>query len=486
MATGPEGKYTEPGIFRINATVALVYQRGMGSFDYRCSISGLPISSGDAVRYIVLQQNPFHAPGVPTCYTNDWWKPRSFPVKARYNDYGLPENLKDSAEKDVLFASFKTDAVERGVGDNSYHENEVKRDMDEEAWLDAIRQGRVKIRDKEPLLRHGKPVKIPEGIPTRKRIEKCLTDAGIKLSVGGGDTGCMVSRVRRGFVRVRAEGYSGERALLKKAKAALDKHYAVMEMVGTKSYADPRELLVAPGPSEKQSKPGVGETRTPLGYFLESPAKRKPWDRPMVVCQAMVREDVWQALLQGGLESWSSSKKITLENLYDEAVAYYKLRLERAKKSKEMLLKRAALIAEKPGNPEEAIKQQRALELDLLLLEHEGVRDRDMKGTFVPWITSRSEGNGGPGYGLRDAFAAAVDMNLKGRKRAEFLKTCAQTIFVSWRLSGLGFQWRAGTSCGPQFSGIGEWTEQKEYLESLIKICDKEIAEQKANQEDDE
>jgi hypothetical protein len=63
----------------------------MGSFDYTCAISGLPIAGGEAVRYLLLTQNPYHRgvkAGSFVCYSTDHWFPRVFPIRAKYNDYG--------------------------------------------------------------------------------------------------------------------------------------------------------------------------------------------------------------------------------------------------------------------------------------------------------------------------------------------------------------------------------------------------------------
>jgi hypothetical protein len=83
----------------------------MGSFDYTCAVSGLPIGAGDDVRLMLLTQNPYHhgkKAGAMTCGMNDVWFPRTFPLRGRYNDYGGVDHIQGPAQQAAWLAGFGT------------------------------------------------------------------------------------------------------------------------------------------------------------------------------------------------------------------------------------------------------------------------------------------------------------------------------------------------------------------------------------------
>jgi hypothetical protein len=118
----------------------------MGSFDYTCCISNLPIKSGDEIRYILLTQNPYTKPNQNTCYSTDRWFNRTFPIRAVYNDYGSIENIKDDFLVKAIVECFNRDLIE--TVSNSKYDEPVKKNMSFGKMLDSIFRGNVFVTDK--------------------------------------------------------------------------------------------------------------------------------------------------------------------------------------------------------------------------------------------------------------------------------------------------------------------------------------------------
>src|SRR4051812_23628121 len=99
----------------------------MGSFSYTCGVSRLPIHAGHKVRYMLLTQNPYN--DSTKCSPNDWWFPRSFPLRAEYNDYGSVENVEEGVGRELWMEALKIDLVSVGTGDNSIHDVPTSKNM---------------------------------------------------------------------------------------------------------------------------------------------------------------------------------------------------------------------------------------------------------------------------------------------------------------------------------------------------------------------
>ena len=116
----------------------------MGDFSMTCSISGLGISGGTPVRCLLLTASP---------YSNDDprrgdWIVRTPPLRAVYNGYGTIEEVHtdDKFIADLWLRGLREDLIERDLGDNSVHDVPTARDMSFEELLDAVRGGRVVVR----------------------------------------------------------------------------------------------------------------------------------------------------------------------------------------------------------------------------------------------------------------------------------------------------------------------------------------------------
>jgi hypothetical protein len=270
----------------------------MGCFNGTCCVSNLPIGAGTPVRYLLLTQNPFNTnPAAYACYIHGRWIPRTFPLKAKYNDYGGVEDVEEGPARDVWMEGFKEDLVERGVGDNSCHDSPVRKDMSLEQILEALWEGRVLVQPEKSISRsemrklmadlHGGPPKLHPGIPTMKRVRRAILKAGMTLSDGNFAKGYLVDLQRRGFVRVRWGDCEDREGNLVKLQPIFAKRFATMITVGTGNYGGPAEMILAPKPLPATTVPGYD---TSFGRdFMPK--------KPLYVAQAMIREDVWQAFL---------------------------------------------------------------------------------------------------------------------------------------------------------------------------------------------
>lgn len=143
------------------------------------------------------------------------------------------------------------------------------------------------------------PPEPAKGLPTLGRLQEALVAKGFEMSPGGSLPGYVVDEVRHNLFRVRWNEFEGVNRLekLTAAQEALS-DYATMITVGSGSYRDPMEILVAP-------KPGTENAR--LSYSDPPP-------RGALVEQALVREDVWQALLKGTVDRGWRSTGDTIED----------------------------------------------------------------------------------------------------------------------------------------------------------------------------
>jgi len=414
----------------------------MGSFAYTCCVSGLPIEAGDDVRFFLLTQSPYYTGAENTCCIHDLWFPRTFPLKAKYNDYGSVEDLQEGAARDVWFEGFQIDLIERGVGDNSCHDVSVFKDMDLERWLEAFVEGRVLVRDGVDQVNLKKMsegekfedlVKRPEvskGVPTLDRIRSLIVEAGLELSEGMGQTGYQVDEYeyQRGVVRVRSERYGKEGASLEYLVPRLS-DYACMIRKGTGRYADNAELTIAP-------KPGRYECTGPL----------KDHEKKLPVAQAMVREDVWQAICEMPFDNWSG-----------------KYRLEH--------FKRDVLKSVKDYEERESLCDfEHLLRFGISVnnLSHAVVQD------VVPFTV---------GLGKHFALMFTRRKSISEDEWDGFIQTAAEMAHVQACLGFLRYQWRPGSSSGPQG---GEWRMHQDFHKKMSKLSKQEAERWEEMYKDDE
>lgn len=275
----------------------------MGDFSMTCSISGLGISGGTPVRCLLLTGYP---------YSNDdprrAWIVRTPPLRARYNSYGSIEEIHkdDKIIADLWLRGLREDLIERGLGDNSVHDVPTAKDMSFAELLDAVRAGRVAVRQdakhfwrrprKDDALGLAAAHESQRAlVPSLRAIEGVLAkDAALIESYPDpvSRTACenkfVVDEPVPHLVRVRFGRYqhgTAHRTALNAGLTAIKRAgFVGVVAAGSGRYSDEADLLVLPAPNAKDHVSGPQWDRADQ-------------DKHLTVAMAMVREDVWQALI---------------------------------------------------------------------------------------------------------------------------------------------------------------------------------------------
>ncbi len=268
----------------------------MGSFSMICSASGLGIDHGTPVRCLLLTQSPYVKDDPRKA-----WIIRTPPLRAKYNDYGSIEDVHkdDLTIAQLWLRGLREDVVVKGMGDNCYHDLAVAKDMDFKELLYALRAERVEvIQDKNFWHRPIRGEAVKDWVsPLMERIEKALTDTmADSVSRHGGEKKYVVDEPVPGMGRVRWGRYQhGEEhmAALKNAQVTLGlAGFATVITAGTGRYADDADVLVFPRPKD----PGAeGHVSGPL-WDMRKGADADD-EKHLRVGMAMIREDVWQAMI---------------------------------------------------------------------------------------------------------------------------------------------------------------------------------------------
>lgn len=403
----------------------------MGSFNCTCIVSGLPIEAGTKVRFLALARSAFHPEGNDhVCYVSGRWQLHGVPIRGQYNDYGTVEveGLDDSLTTRLFFEGLKRSSVEKGVGDNTCHDVEVRHDMDRKGWLEALWEGRVEV-DDQRLLRdpNWDPDKYepPTGVPSIKRIQKVLTDRSYKVSVDR-NQGYLVDELVAGYVRIRWGSYErGEDQLKGILPAIHEAGYAAMITVGSGSYSNQAELLVAPLPPTD-----------PNQHIHVRLAPKLDYQKPRPVSQAMIREDVWEILRTMTVTSWI--KDYTSEQVREDALKA--LAEERAMKAR---------LAEM--SPEDRFMHA---------LMSERYDDRNLFKSLM-WPHE-----GMSGYTLKEVYQLALSMERPEEELQGFLQDLADTLYVQASYASLYGQWHPSTN-GSQ---DGNWEAHREFRRRLLEI----------------
>ncbi len=425
----------------------------MGSFNSACIVSGLPIEAGDKVRFLILARSALHPDGNDhPHYVNGRWQLFGVPVRAEYNDYGSVENIEDGYAKSFLLSRLRAHSVEIGVGDNQCHDSEVVEEMDEEAWLDALWEGRVRVRECHPRAPSGESKWEPTvGVPTFKRVKKALASAGHPIQSRDQAIpyvrGFLVDDASPGFVRVRCGGYGEGLDVASVIPAIQEAGYAVMTVAGSGSYASRAELLVGPLPPKDDS---VHIHVRPYGS--ESDMPHTVVARP--AAQAMIREDVWQLLLS--LPGWLDK---TVEDMRADALR--------------ALEEDRASSARGSDDDKEIERLSRKLRAAL------GDRDEETPNFFREVV--RDGRIGTVGFGLQDAFEAAQDPGLDPEKARRFVQDIAETAFAQFAYGSLHGQWQPRSGGGQE----ANWEGFQGFLSKLADIARSKVDEEIYGDEDD-
>lgn len=249
----------------------------MGCFSFRCGLSGLPIHSGEPVRWLLLTaRNP---KACSSGERTESWSPRIIPVPGRYNDYGsleYPRTPSNRLLRELVKEGLEIDLVERGWG----HSREVPTTRADFRHFDRILRaayrGRILVRE---LGYHPRYRDVPAGVPTRRRVEQILRRAGLCAAVSEGGPG-------RVTVRAMAWGDGPYPGIGRGTPEDVD----LLDVKGVLEEAAPGYVLELKGRDGERRL--IARTPEPLPRTVRGYQRPRP--AHLTVAQTMVREDVWR------------------------------------------------------------------------------------------------------------------------------------------------------------------------------------------------
>lgn len=436
----------------------------MGSYAYTCAVSGLPIQAGDRVRFLLLTRNPYNE---RACTMHADWFPRTFPLKAAYNDYGSVEDVQEGPERDVWLEAFRHDLVEVGVGDNTCHDVAATKDMCFGDMLEALHEGRVQVQREFSLQTNllqtlqsirGTPVEFP----TLQHVSAALEAAGLHVETAGHGNGSsfFVDEEAWGSVRVRMAAYGSREehiAALTWAQVALSERYATMLTAGSGNYASPAELLVRPLPIEVPHMPILKG-----GWAVEN--------TPLDVDYAMIREDVWQALCRQPLPLDFGDQPRSVSEIAVDARLLWEQTATRVRAQ----VKREQVIGTIPI--EGLLGLSRVIPDHMYFSDDENLIAAYCTRKVIPYSV-------GLDAHWRLMLNKHVNEALPEEQVSSFLQTVAETVWVHRALMAVRYQWRPSGSAGPQ---CGEWELHERVLRAFADIAGQKLAEQRAENDDND
>jgi hypothetical protein len=114
----------------------------MGCWNKTCGLSNLHITAGTPVYVFVLEKNTDY----DHCYATGLFSPLLLPFESVYDDYGGGEDSSGIA-LNIIMGGIKRDLVELEVGDNEYHDIEVKKEgFTPEKFFEAVHEDRLSIK----------------------------------------------------------------------------------------------------------------------------------------------------------------------------------------------------------------------------------------------------------------------------------------------------------------------------------------------------
>lgn len=406
----------------------------MGSFASTCAVSGLPLEVGTKVRFLLLCENPYKDSA--KCNFCDIWFPRTYPLKGVYNDYGSVEDYTLGFQMGNWMEGFSYDLAEIGTGDNRCHDVPLLKEMSFAHLLDALGEDRVFVTRNSPFTDHSfytqkleeqldklaklrdqmegflkeagvevpPPVESPpplqKEIPTLQNLMEFFKASGLPL-YDKGPEGYLIDEERYGSMRVRwSTSYGDSLIRLEYAQHLLEKDYAAMLTCGTGNYPS-TEIVVRPRYDVKDKN----------GHPISVPHINK--EEPLSIALAMIREDVWQALVKIGK---------TLEPSYDTDH-----------------------------------------KTDLMEVVRRAWSNKDRGG-----INRGNHVIGTVGVGSHWYLMIEKADKIPKKERDDFLKTVGEFHYVEKVLSYTRYWWRPSYSIGPQF---GEFEIHERVLSSFASIA---------------
>lgn len=266
----------------------------MGSTSMQCSASGLGITGGTPVRCLLVTRSPYG-----DSEPRRSWIVRTPPIRAVNNDYGSICDIHpdDKRIAELWLRGLREDAVEKGLGDNSYHDVPVSRDMSFDELLVAIQERRLEvIQDVRNFWSRPRRAADDDGTdwtpPLMKRVTELLEAAQPGcVSRGAADDKYVVDEPVPGMARVRFGQYSfakWQEPFERASTCLMEAGLACVVTAGTGRYAN---LLVFPKPRVE----GQDYVHGPQWDMARGASADD--DKTLDIGLVMIREDVWQAML---------------------------------------------------------------------------------------------------------------------------------------------------------------------------------------------
>lgn len=293
----------------------------MGSFNVACAISGLPCTPGDQVYAMLLTRN--NAGDSRDVYPNDVWVPRTPAMLGTYADYGRVDFSDEPAEmvlQRLACSMLDVESVEAAgsLGRGGH----VRHGMGLLAYLEAIEEGTLVVscaadRDMRKMAvdfvaKHAAPAP-PEPlvgpIPTIGSVVAVLEAGGLKAN-DPATTCFFVSEFEKGEIMVNCESWGGLK--IEEAATVLAKTYAAVLARG-RGHEDGAVVRVFPKPKTD-------------GWVGPEPKWIR--DEPREVALAVIRKDVWNAMLAHSVTTWREDEGIALPRYVEAEQAFRKFSLD--------------------------------------------------------------------------------------------------------------------------------------------------------------
>jgi len=428
----------------------------MGSFTYNCAISGLPVGAGDDVMFLLLTKNRSYREHA--VYMTDWWYPRTFPLKAKYNDYGSVEDVQEGPMKDLWMKGFQLDLMEKGVGDNSCHDVAIFKDSTFDQMLDALGEFRIEVSRS-----HNPQKSIPDetrhetfdiAYPSIRRVMDAMRFCGFEIvgdSKPAPSNSFYVDEEVFGSVRVRLASYGDMEhhvTALRYVQAALKNQWSTMIATGSGSYSNPAELIIRPFPDNTQR------------VRVHTSNKTEDYTKPQKVYSCMIRQDVWDALLTIPVQmGYSRDPAWTLDTFRSMV-----------KKDWESLLPMFRKLEDLRAEPQTSNKDDMDKLREIWKLEDEIDLEKSNNRELV--IASFLKDSNLP-YSVNWATNWQMMLNkhiktqLNSEVVEEWLERVAQTLMIKSVLETIRYWWRPSNSVGSQ---VGEWGCHKKVHKAISKV----------------
>jgi hypothetical protein len=272
---------------------------------------------------MLLCESPYEKELV--CQITDVWFPRTLPLKGEYDSYGSVCNVQEGLQRDVWLEALQYDLHEVGGTRGA----PTSKAMSFQDLLDAARESRLMVMRKSPLSEYGfffdrkeegvnklfiaagmpelcspprkwrEPTPSPDWLPTISSLQEIITAAGENIFNNFHAPGYTLANERHGSIIISWMGCgdttTNSITKLEQIQQLLAGRFSTMITCSSNYRSNSAELMVRPLPAD-------GEHRD-IGVQKE--------DRPLNLQIAMIREDVWAALVAVG-------KTLTFQKPFDQ------------------------------------------------------------------------------------------------------------------------------------------------------------------------